>query len=83
MITVNVRELLNPNVDEVELDIGGSKVECKELLDRVKTLLNLGDENYALKHNEVFLHPIEMIDDGSTLVLFIEGEQEEQVAGGE
>lgn len=77
MIKVDVRVLLNPNVEVIELDIAGSKISCKDLIDRCKSLLSF-DGDYTLKHNNVFLHPIEYANDGDELVLSIhDGEQEE------
>lgn len=75
MVTVDVRELLNPNVDELSLDIQSSRIKCRELLEHCRQLLAL-EGDYLFKHNEVFLHLDETVADGDTVVLVSDREQE-------
>lgn len=78
MITVDVREIRNHNVDSLTIQIPGSRIQCGKLVEECKVMLNIDDsKEYTLKQNDVFIHPAEMIMDGEELVLsVIQREQE-------
>lgn len=69
MIIVDVRDMRNPNIDQLELEFSGSRVKCSELEERCKMMLNLSDseKKYAIRLNQVFVYPTQYIDDGETV----------------
>lgn len=66
MISIDVRGF-NWNVDSVAIQVDG-KVKCSDLVNECKRILSIDDGEYALKQNDVFVHPSEIIKDGESLI---------------
>lgn len=79
MIAVDVRELLIHRVDEIYIEPTSFKTNCGELVNRVKEMLDISDDkHYALKQNEVFIHPNEQITDGERFIFSIVPDDNEE-----
>ena len=71
MITLDVTELKNRNLDE--LVFHDDKMTCEELIERSKQLLSLKGE-YIIKKNKGYLHDIEQIGCGTYKLVVVQPE---------